>query len=120
LSKKKQALGKWGEKEAAAYLQNKGYVILEQNYRNEFGEIDLVAEQNGDLIFVEVKTRSGDQFGFPEEAVNAKKQKHVLETAQIYLQELRKEEIDWRIDVISILRHQNKTAEIAHFENAFN
>ncbi len=114
----KQRLGRWGEEKAAAYLMNNGFTIIEKNYRCEHGEIDLVAKKGNSLIFVEVKTRSGKYFGFPEEAVNEAKQSHLIASAQAYLQEKIEGEINWRIDVIAIVKSERKESEIEHFENA--
>ena len=118
MSNRKQALGRWGEAKAAGYLEAKGYKILERNYRNEHGEIDLVARDGEDIVFVEVKTRSNADFGFPEEAVDAEKQAHLVGTAEGYLQDRTDNAVDWRVDVIAILRREDGQAEIRHFEHA--
>ncbi|WP_408643039.1 YraN family protein [Thermosinus carboxydivorans] len=67
-------MGKMGENAAADYLARNGYKILMRNYRCRIGEIDIVAERQGTIVFVEVKTRSSEKFGFPAEAVNYRKQ----------------------------------------------
>lgn len=113
------ALGRWGEKQAEAYLNDRGFRLLARNYRNEFGEIDLIVKEEDSLVFVEVKTRRGEQFGYPEEAVNKLKQKHLIECAQGYLQEYDEDELDWRIDVIAIIQGKNGKHQITHFEDAF-
>ncbi|MBR5997800.1 MAG: YraN family protein, partial [Deltaproteobacteria bacterium] len=82
----RQALGRWGEDLAAAYLQQRGMVILERNFRGKRGEVDIIARDGGDLVFVEVKTRRSDTFGTPQEAVNRRKQMQILHVAEIYLQ----------------------------------
>lgn len=111
--KSKTELGKIGEHKASIYLQNKGYQILNQNYRYKRDEIDLIAQYKELLIFVEVKSRKNNFFGNPEEAVNNTKAQNVIRAAQHYIQT-----IDWqndiRFDIISITGD-----EILHFEDAF-
>ena len=93
---------------------------MARNNRTPFGEIDLIAQQDASLVFVEVKSRSSAEFGFPEEAVTPAKQQHILESAQTYLQEHPEFDGDWRVDVIAISRTQDGEPEIHHFENAFS
>lgn len=120
MASQKQSLGRWGEDVAAQYLENLGYVILERNVRSEFGEIDLLARQGSVLVFVEVKARSSNDFGYPEEAVTETKQQHLLDAAQNYLQLHPELDGDWRVDVVAISRRKNSPPEIVHFENALN
>ena len=120
MSKQKQALGQWGEEQAARYLTDKGYAIVARNVRSEYGELDLIARQGGLLIFVEVKARSSARFGFPEESVGSAKQQHILEAALHYLQEHPEFDGDWRVDVIALRRMGDAEPEIRHFENAFS
>lgn len=115
----RQALGRWGENFAADYLEARGYALLARNYRTRYGEIDLVTRQENTLVFVEVKTRSSTTFGYPEEAITAQKQEHLLRACQAYLQAHPDYECDWRIDVIAIQRPKNENLpELKHFENA--
>jgi putative endonuclease len=114
----KQSLGRWGEDRAAEYLQEKGYQILERNIRTEYGEIDLLARHGSTLIFVEVKARSSQAYGHPEESVSAIKQQHMAEAAESYLQAHPEFESDWRVDVIAVTRLPNQPPEILHVENA--
>ena len=93
---------------------------MARNNRTPFGEIDLIAQQDASLVFVEVKSRGSAEFGFPEEAVTPAKQQHILESAQTYLQEHPEFDGDWRVDVIAISRTQDGEPEIHHFENAFS
>jgi putative endonuclease len=111
-------LGKWGEEQAAVHLEQKGYRILERNYRTGYGEIDLIAEREQTIVFVEVKTRSSTAFGHPEEAVTQEKLTHIVDSAESYLQEHPELIGDWRIDVISITKVRGSSPEIIHFENA--
>jgi len=125
----RQLLGRWGESLAADYLVDQGYVVLERNVRTRYGEIDLVAclVEEGIfpaarvqvIVFVEVKTRSTQTFGLPEESVTAHKREHLIAAAQSYLQDHPDLGEVWRIDVIAIQRLQpDKPPTIHHFENA--
>ena len=113
---KNKELGLEGEQLAADYLQNKGWKILEMNYRHSRYEIDLIATKEDYLIFVEVKARSNISFGHPEEFVDAKKAENVMKAADHYISEQ-----DWngkiRFDIISILKKDS--IELRHIEDAF-
>lgn len=116
----KQSLGKWGEKMAAKYLEANSFTILENNLRTPYGEIDLIACKDGVTVFFEVKTRITTSFGLPEESVNQRKQQHLLNSAEHYIQEHPEVEGAWRIDVIAIRRFRDgRSPQITHFENAF-
>lgn len=120
-----QRLGRWGEELAAGYLNQRGYRILERNARTPYGEIDLVACQDGAVpactVFVEVKTRRSGAFGLPEESLTAKKRAHLLAAAQAFLQAHPDLSAAWRIDVIAIRQLQiDDDPEILWFENAIN
>lgn len=94
--------GSAGEKLAAAFLRKQGYKILETNFRSVFGEIDIIALDEGTLVYIEVKTRSSNQFGLPEEAVGYRKLQHLLKTAAYY-RLLRKNLPEGeRVDVVAI------------------
>ncbi|MHB1120665.1 MAG: YraN family protein [Bellilinea sp.] len=115
----KQQLGAWGERQAEAYLIDHGLELLERNFRTLYGEIDLVMLQEDQLVFVEVKTRSNDAFGLPEESVTERKKEHLLQSAQQYLEDHPDSQLDWRIDVVSIRKKAgNDPVEIVWFENA--
>jgi len=116
----RQKLGRWGEDLAARFLTERGYTILEQNARNPYGEIDLVAQKGGTTTFVEVKTRTSKLFGYPEEAITPKKQEHLLASALHYLQTHPELGEDWQIDVVAIRKWRNEPPEIVHFENCVN
>ena len=118
-------VGRQGEEIAAAFLEDRGYRVLDTNYRFERNEIDIVclspAEDGGpgaEIVFVEVKTRSGERFGSPEDAVNTDKQQRIVEAARAYLYERRLEGAPCRFDVISIFMRPS-APEIRHFEDAF-
>ena len=115
----RQALGKWGEMQAASYLISQGLEILERNYRCEYGEIDLIAKEGETIVFVEVKTRSSSTYGLPEEAVDALKQEHIVASAENYLIENSFKE-NWRVDVVSIIGQpkDQEAEELMWFKNA--
>ncbi len=98
----RQGLGRTGERMASEALLRRGYCILERNFRCRHGEIDLVAEHEGELVFVEVKTRRGTAFGRPEEAVTFRKQQKILEVASYYLDAHNCSQRAWRIDVVAV------------------
>ena len=115
-----QALGRWGEEQAARFLTERGYSILERNVRTPYGEIDLIARQaDGMLIFVEVKARASELYGQPEVSVTPKKKQHLLAAIQTYLQTHPELGENCRCDVIAIRRRSpGEPPEITHFENA--
>lgn len=110
--------GNQGESLAAAFLEEKGYRIVHRNYRYKHAEIDLIAEKDDWLIFVEVKTRSSLSFGYPEEFVDEKKINKILEGADQYVYEK-----NWngnvRYDIVSVKLRDGVPA-IDHFEDAFH
>ena len=110
-------LGKDGEDIAAAFLKKKGFRIIEKNYRTVFGEIDIIAQDRGVIVFVEVKTRSDIKFGYPFEAVNPKKRAKIRKVALCYLKK-QKNESPARFDVLSITRDRGET-RIEHIQDAF-
>ncbi len=112
-----RTLGRWGEDLAAKTLMAKGYEILARNVRTASGEIDLIARKQELLVFVEVKTRRGDQYGAPEESITPLKQQHMEDAAQLWLAEHPEEMGAWQFDVIAI--HQpagSDHPEITHLE----
>jgi putative endonuclease len=95
-------LGARGEALAEKYLKGAGYRILARNYRCRYGEIDLIAEEGGNLVFVEVKTRSGSGFGHPLEAVDRHKRGQLSRAARRYLEETGAGERFCRFDVVAV------------------
>ncbi|MDE2844754.1 MAG: YraN family protein [Chloroflexota bacterium] len=99
-------LGRQGEELAAGFLRSEGCGIVASNYRCPWGEIDLVAWDGEELAFVEVRTRSSDKFGTPQESITRRKADHLTAAAQHFLQnhypENDGEELPWRIDLVSI------------------
>ena len=98
----RKELGALGEKRAVDYLRKKGYRIRERNFCCRAGEIDIVAQDKDCLVFVEVRTRRGSDFGTPEESVDAAKRKRLVSVALTYLQTHRKLPSLWRFDVVAI------------------
>ncbi len=110
-------LGKGGEEMAAAFLKEKGYKILETNFRKRVGEVDIVAmDGQKQYVFVEVKTRRNPHFGYPEEAVNPRKLRKMLVTGQLWLALHKINTENYRLDVIAI-EMEHGDAHITHFEN---
>lgn len=110
-------LGNLGEQIAVKELNKKGYQILELNYRFKRDEVDIIAQKNGVIVFVEVKTRESDYMGPPEKAVTIAKQKRIIKVANQYMiaQNL---ELEGRFDIFGIIINK-KRKEIRHIENAF-
>jgi putative endonuclease len=96
------SLGVWGEAAARQYLEANGYRVRACNWRCAEGEIDLVAEMERTLVFVEVNTRRGAGYGAPQEAVGPRKAGHLILAATRYIEDQQLGEIDWRVDVIAI------------------
>lgn len=114
----KRSIGKKGEKTAERFLKRKGYKIVEKNYSCRFGEIDIIAENDGYLVFAEVKARNGNSIASPREFVDKKKQERIILTAQMYLSchDTRKQP---RFDVIEVNTDKLLFGKIDHVENAF-
>ncbi len=107
-----------GEDAAVAFLQSKGYHIIERNYFFGQGEIDIIAKENDTLVFVEVKSRRSQEFCEPEDAVSAKKAGFVRRTAEGYLLQHRLDGVDCRFDIVAVdfCCHPK---EIRHIPDAF-
>lgn len=117
-------IGEIGEKLAAEFLLSEGYQVLECNWRpkNSKAEVDIILKRKNCVVFVEVKTRTSEYFGEPEEYVRADKQKHLFEAAQCYLRETDiLEYLDVRFDVVSVVlaKHTHKLVSYRHITNAF-
>ncbi|MBU0648855.1 YraN family protein [Patescibacteria group bacterium] len=108
-------LGKWGEETAASFLMKKGYKLIDKNWRARPGEIDLVMRHGPTLVFVEVKTRSTKDFGYPEEALSEEKMEHLGAAAEEFLQSYGGDP-DYRIDCVAIIGRPDGPVEIAHIE----
>jgi putative endonuclease len=116
--------GQAGEDAAAAFLEARGYRILERNFRFLREEVDLICfeptpqDDGGVIVFVEVKARRGDAYGAPEAAVDAPKQQAIMRVAEAYLHERRLMPSPVRFDVVAV-RFGAGEPRIEHFENAF-
>ena len=112
-------VGKRGEKEAEVYIKEKGYSVLEKNYKNKYGEIDLVAQKNGELIFIEVRSKTENDFGTPEETVKEKKKKKLKQNALAYTT-FKNYEGFYRIDLICIVfAKEGSLLRLTHYENIY-
>ena len=116
---KNKILGERGEKCAALYLQRHNFSIIETNWRCKFGEADIIAIDEGDLVFVEVKTRSSGDQGFPSEAVDKKKRDKYEKIALCYLERTDYSDMPVRFDVVSVVRVDENRALLRHHVNAF-
>lgn len=114
------SLGKKGEAVARKYLKKLGYRILAQNYRCRFGELDLIAEEEGCLVFIEVKTRSGLDFGQPSEAITGKKRQQISKVALEYIAKNDLRDSPIRFDVVSVLQKDGAEPSIELIPNAFD
>lgn len=109
--------GAMGEEIASKYLMSKDYIILERNYRNKIGEIDIIAKKSELIVFVEVKTRTSTNYGYAYEAVNKKKQTKIINTALCYIKQYNLKNFQIRFDIIEVYIGNKK--KINHFEDAF-
>ncbi|MFV0521582.1 MAG: YraN family protein [Mangrovibacterium sp.] len=110
-------LGKQGEEMAENHLLKLGCTILERNWRYHHLEVDIIARKDDELIIVEVKTRTGRQYGHPSEAIDKKKMNHLITAADAYI-EINNSALDTRFDVITVVIN-NGTYQLEHFEDAF-
>jgi len=120
MQRSKKQIGDKGEDIAFDFLINKGYEVIQRNYRCRFGEIDIIAEHNGIIIFIEVKTRHTASFGMPQEAITHSKIQKISKTAVLYVQEKNLIDQACRFDVIAITYPKySLEPDILHIENAF-
>ncbi len=113
------SLGDRGEMAACEFLRSEGYQVLEKNYKCKLGEIDLIARRDGRLAFIEIKTRTSDRFGMPQEAVDLKKQKKILNLAQWYLKEKKIEKTPIAFDVVAVLWKEGASPVVRLITDAF-
>ncbi|HYZ93644.1 MAG TPA: YraN family protein [Actinomycetota bacterium] len=119
MTQARQVVGSLGEQAASVSLTDQGYRILHRNYRCRGGELDIVCERNGTLVFCEVKTRTSSQFGLPEEAVTIPKRRRLRRLALEYLQREGRRARTLRFDVISVFMTDGRVGELRHIVNAF-
>ncbi len=115
-----RTLGKSGEKAALNFFTQRGYTLLERNYRVPCGEIDLIFEKQQVLIFVEVKARRSSRYGLPQEAVGHTKQQRIIKAAMWYCQEKGLQDCELRFDVIALMFHPDGRCDVDHIPNAFD
>ncbi len=116
---RRAALGRSGEDEAERLLASRGFRILRRRFRTRAGEIDLVAEEGGTLVFIEVKTRSSLACGRPAEAVGRHKQARLRRAAQIYLLETGAHDRPCRFDVVEVLEEASGHLRVGLIRDAF-
>ena len=109
--------GKLGEDIAEKFLREKGYQIITRNFKTKYSEMDLIAKKDNSLIFVEVKTRAGDNFGSPEEAINKRKRRRLKRAAQAFTA-FHHWEGPFRIDAVCIvLDKEGEIHRLRHYQN---
>lgn len=116
---RQKTIGKLGEDCAAKFLEAAGYTIVERNFRIRSAEIDIIAQLDNVIVFVEVKARSNIRYGLPSEAVTFRKQKKIIKAADVFLQAENLYGCACRFDVIEIFLEGECVKEINHIENAF-
>jgi putative endonuclease len=119
MSLDRQALGRRGEEIAANWLAKQGYKIIERNFRCRLGELDLIAQHRTELVFVEVRCRQGQVYGWPEETIDVNKQRKLRKLASFYLQRNNICEQFCRFDVVAITFQGTEPARIQLIPNAF-
>jgi putative endonuclease len=113
-------LGRWGQQQAERYLKRRGLLPIARNYAFAGGELDLVmAERDGTLVFVEVKSRQSEAFAPAVAAVNQDKRQHILRTAKRFLREFKLSEKPLRFDIVTVVVEPAGPAVIKHYPNAF-
>ncbi len=119
MSTSRVELGKLGEELAGHFLREQGYQILTTNYRCPRGEVDIVAKDGEEVVFVEVRTRRSQSFGTPQESLTGPKVRHLVATCQDYLQGYGGTDTNWRIDLVTIrMDHGNRLEYIDHWRHA--
>lgn len=120
LLKNRKALGRWGEKRCEKYLKSKGFKTLVSNYLCKVGELDLVmADNDGTIVFVEVKTRTDESFGPTEDVITKPKKERMAKAAQYFLTTHKIENRPCRFDFVTVVLGENGKETIKHYENAF-
>jgi putative endonuclease len=114
----RQKIGKKGEAAAVRFLKKNGYKILEQNYRTQLGEIDIIARERQTIVFIEVKTRRSLEYGSPKMAITPKKQRNISMTALYYLKINNQSHADARFDVVTVFTEGGQV-DIDIIKNAF-
>ena len=123
MSSSNRRLGDWGERQARLHLEEKGYSLLANNFRCRAGEIDIVARQGDQVVFVEVKARRGDAYGRAEESISTARAERLAVVAEEFMQTRMAGEFDsgtaWRIDLVCLnMDRQGRLLSVNHIENA--
>lgn len=119
MSVQRQQLGKLGEDVALEHLQAQGYVILVRNYRTDFGEIDIIAQDKNALCFIEVRTRISQEQGHPLESITSDKKSKIIRSSMCYLGELNLWESEIRFDVVSVIPEEEGRFQVEIVQDAF-
>jgi putative endonuclease len=119
VSKQNLYLGRSGEELAARFLKKNGYKIILRNYKNRFGEIDIIARDKDALCFIEVKTRSSDRFGLPQEAISAFKKRQLTKVALGFLKEKVLLNVKARFDVVAVIDSAEGNIKTELIKDAF-
>ena len=119
MTKARQAVGAYGERQAVRHLMNAGMVVLERNWRCAEGEIDVIARDGDAVVFCEVKTRTGPAFGTPAEAVVAAKVRRLRRLAARWLETTGVHPAEVRFDVVSVLTQPRGATRVEHLRDAF-
>ena len=121
MSINRKQLGAWGERIAREHIEKLGYQVIETNFRCHEGEIDIIAQEGEQLVFVEVRTRRSLDFGSPEESITVSKKKKLIEVANAYLQSHEGLSSWWRIDVVAVeLGPGSIVSRVELIQNAVN
>ena len=113
-------VGEKGEQVAESYLKKKGYSVLERNYKNKYGEIDLIAKEGSELVFIEVRSKTENDFGMPEETVKGKKKKKLKQNALAYTT-FNNYDGFYRIDLVCVVFTKNgEIKRLTHHKNIIN
>ena len=119
MKKLNKLVGNIGENLALNFLVNKNYIILEKNYRFHKNEVDIIAKKNNIIIFVEIKSRVNNKYGYGEEAVNYIKQKQIIKVANYYLQKNNFSNYFFRFDVLTVKFNDTMVPMFNHIKDAF-
>ena len=112
-------LGERGERQASRYLKKRGYKIVEKDFKCKFGQIDLIAKDHEALCFIEVKCRSTESFGQPQDAITYTKQNRIKKISEYYMLKKKLANVQVRYDVVAIYEPKSGTREINLIKNAF-
>ena len=115
----KARLGRWGEKKAEKYLKRRGYKLIKRNYATRRGEVDLIMRRGGVVVFVEVKTRTSEDFASGASAVNYGKQLRIERAAKDFIRQRQLEKCVCRFDVVAVVRPVKGEVTVRHWESAF-